>query len=506
MKIKTLVFPLLFIAGIFCFSGIAANAQDIPGKRDSINSAILKEKRIISVVLPRNFKAGSNQKYDVLYVLDGDGNTKTATGVQQFIEDEAFMPPIIIVGVLNTDRNRDLTPTHMGDNKTSGGADKFLGFLKNELIPYVNKNYPSNGDNTLFGHSFGGLFVTYVLFNDPGLFKSYIAADPSYWWDSNYMNKIAPTKLPLLAGFNKTLYISGREGQPYAGMGIVAMDTLLKKYAPPSLLWKDLAYPDETHGSVRLKSLYDGLKFTYGGFTDKGPEFYPSNGIIVAGKPIKIWHYADPSRVRYTTDGTEPTLASAPLKEEITLSVPGKITAKVFSNRERYNKTTTGEFKAGAYLPPATKPDNMKPGGFNYSYYEGNWDKLPDFNKLKPIKTGITDSSFNIDKMPQQNNFALLVTGQLEVKQDGYYVFVLNSDDGSKLYLADKLLIDDDGLHGDSDTKAFIVPLQKGFYSLRLEYFQRDGGRTLRLTYLTPFTMPFKNSSFIPLWLQWGVK
>jgi predicted alpha/beta superfamily hydrolase len=138
MKINTRIAAVLLISITFSLFNYRAAAQDLPGKRDSIQSAALKEKRYLQVVLPRNYKPGSADKYDVLYVLD-DGNTKTINNVQQFIEDEGFMPPTIIVGVLNTDRNRDFLPTNVADFKTSGGADKFLQFFKDELIPYVNK-------------------------------------------------------------------------------------------------------------------------------------------------------------------------------------------------------------------------------------------------------------------------------------------------------------------------------------------------------------------------------
>jgi len=505
MKTNTRITLALLVTLAFSLLHHRAAAQDLPGKRDSITSAVLKEKRIIQVVLPRNYKPGSKEKYDVLYVLD-DGNTRTINNVQQFIEDEAYMPPTIIVGVLNTDRNRDFLPTHVADTKTSGGADKFLQFFKDELIPYVNKTYPSNGDNTIFGHSFGGVFVTYALITEPQLFKSYIAADPSYWWDSGIMVKMTAAKLASLADLDKTFYISGREGEAFSGMGIPPMEDLLKKAAPKGLTWKVIAYPDETHGSVRLKSMYDGLKFSYAGYRTNGVSFHPMSGIVLKDKPIKVWYFEDTTKVRYTTDGTEPTAASPLIRPNNIITGPTTFKAKLFASRDRYNKAATGTFKEGTYLPAAPDAGGMKQGGFNYAYYEGTWDKLPDFSKLSPVKTGIADSTFDINKMPRQDNFGLLITGQLEVKQDGYYVFLLNSDDGSKFYIGNQLLIDDDGLHGDGDYKSYILPLQKGFYPIRIAYFQKDGGRSLNLTYITPFTMSFKRSSPIPLWLQYGAR
>lgn len=499
-KTLSLILPLLLL-----LIGSATSAQELPGKRDSINSTILGEKRLIQVLLPEKYKPGSTDTYDVLYVLDGEGNTKIMSDIQRFIEGEAHMPPTIIVGILNTDRNRDFLPTHVDNTATSGGADKFLLFLKDELIPHVNRTYPSDKVNTIFGHSFGGVFVTYALITEPQLFRSYVAADPSYWWDRGVMIKMVAAKLTGLAGMNKSFYISGREGHGVVEMNIPPMDSLLKKQAPASLAWKVIAYPDETHGTVRLKSMYDGLRFSYAGYSTRGISFHPMAGIVVKDKPITFWYFGDTVNVRYTTDGTEPTVTSAPMKKENLLSAPGKVTARLFTDRPRYDKTFSGDFKAGAALPAGKLQKNMRPGGFDYAYYEGEWNKLPNFDSLQPAKTGKIDSSFSIDKMPGKKNFALVISGQVEIKEEGYYVFVMDSDDGSRLYLANQLLIDYDGLHGSGAlVKSYVVPLKKGFYPIRVEYFQKDGDRKLVLEYLRPGIPITKDTEPIPLALQYG--
>ncbi|HTI59112.1 alpha/beta hydrolase-fold protein [Mucilaginibacter sp.] len=505
MKHKPAIFFSATIAVLCIFFG-PASAQDIPGKKDSVNSSVLGQKRFIQVVLPVNYKPGSADKYDVIYVTDGDDNTKTVADIQQFITREGFMPQVIIVGVLNIDRNKDLTPTRDEGLNTSGGADKFLAFLKDELIPYVNKTYPSDGENILFGHSFGGLFVTYALFNEPDTFKSYIAADPSYWWGKGLMIRAAAAKLPTLANQEKTLFISGREGQGMKEMAINPMDTLLQKYAPKSLDWKVSAYPNETHGTVRLKSIYDGLRFVYEGYRVKAPEFHPMAGIMLKNKPITIWDFDDTTKVRFTTDGSMPTMASPTISRVITMQAPGTFTAKIFNRQEKYNKITAGVFNEGLGPAPVKKGRNFQPGGFHYAYYQGTWDKLPDFSQLKPVKEGITDKDFDLGKLPAKENFGLVISGQIEIKEEGYYVFAIASDDGSRLYFNNGLLLDDDGLHDNSDTKSYILPLKKGFYPVRLEYFQKDGGAGMKFLYLTPRLVDAKEPKpiAIPLELQYS--
>jgi hypothetical protein len=135
---------------------------------------------------------------------------------------------------------------------------------------------------------------------------------------------------------------------------------------------------------------------------------------------------------------------------------------------------------------PVTKPKNLKSGGLSYSYFEGEWDSLPDFKRLKRIKSGIADKSFNFSKLPAKNNFALLFEGMLEIKEEGYYLLGVASDDGGKLYLKDKLIINNDGLHDAENPHSFLIPLKKGFYPVRLEYFQKGGGSDLKLKYVVP--------------------
>jgi len=76
--------------------------------------------------------------------------------------------------------------------------------------------------------------------------------------------------------------------------------------------------------------------------------------------------------------------------------------------------------------------------------------------------------------------------GYIEIQKEGYYIFLLDSDDGAKLFLGKNLLIDYDGLHGNGKPKTYLVPLEKGFYPVRLEYFQQGGGAQLVLQYVLP--------------------
>lgn len=472
---------------------------------DSINSHILSQKRYIQVFLPAAYTPGSTDKYDVLYVLDGGNwNTGLITKIQRFVEDQGHMPPTIIVSVMGIDRNVELTPTHLDSWKGSGGGEKFLGYITKELIPHIDSTYPTNGDNTLWGHSLSGMFAIYALLNEPTSFKSYIATDPSIWWDNCLVARIAAAKLPAMSNLNATLYISGRQGSEYHDMRIDTLEKVLKALAPPGLRWAAVPYKDETHSSVRLKTTYDGLKYTYAGMVSN-VQFFPDNGILLKDKPISIWYFDDTTRMHYTLDGTTPTEASPEIKREMPLNGPAKLTFKRFTNRSRYDKMVTGDFTLGTAPPPVRLPKTSKPGGFNYAYYEGNWNGWPDIQKLQPVKTGITDKEFDLDKLPRKNNYALVIDGFIEIKEDGYYMFLFDADKDSKLYVAGKQLMQWEGGYSHP-TDTYMLPLAKGFYPFKIEYLHKKEDFRLRCSWLTPSIMNTKDPKSIPLDAQYSAR
>ena len=186
-----------------------------------------------------------------------------------------------------------------------------------------------------------------------------------------------------------------------------------------------------------------------------------------------------------------------------TITGPAQLVLKAMSINGKYDKIVRGNFELGEALPSVSRPNKIKQGGLKYSYYEGSWEKLPDFKKLKPIQTGLADSLFNINKLPGKTNFACLFEGYIEIIKDGYYIFATVSNDGSKLFLGDKLIIDNDGVRSAESVKSFVLPLKKGFYPIRLEYFQKDESSSLQLLYLIPDT---QNPTTIPFNYQYYMK
>ncbi len=125
----------------------------------------------------------------------------------------------------------------------------------------------------------------------------------------------------------------------------------------------------------------------------------------------------------------------------------------------------------------AVRGDN----GLNYAYYEGTWTSLPDFDSLTPVATGKANN-FDIGLRQQDDSFALRFTGYIEIPSNGGYTFYLNSDDGSKLYVNDELVVDNDGTHGMQESSGYRYLLE-GIHPITVTYFDHDGENDLMVSY-----------------------
>jgi predicted alpha/beta superfamily hydrolase len=482
-------FIVLLIAVVLALN--TAIAQQPTIITDSIFSKTLNEYRKLKIRLPEEYKPGDSKKYDVVYMIDGEWNFDIFSYTYKFAKDENFLPPLIFVALPNTYtsegnmRDRDFLPEPMVNNKKAGGADKFLAFIRNEAMPYVNSRYSVSGDNSLFGHSYGGVFTMYVLLKAPDMFSNYYCSDPAFHYNDRRLVKMAEETFTQTPELNKTLWINGIEST-YMYMGIAHMDTVLKAKAPKGLRWKISLYPNETHNSVRYKGVYDGMKYVYDGYTSTPLVFHPMNGSLLAGKPTRMFLMGNLPDVHYTTDGSEPTTACKAASQMFEITGPATLTLKSFGGNKKYGATAKGNFELTKVWPALPGVKNVKNGGLRYTYYEGKWEKLPDFTKLKSVKTGIADSTFTLAKLPGKSNYGCVFDGYIKIDMEGYYIFILSSDDGSKLVLNGREIINNDGVHGGDNPITYVVPLQKGYYPIHLEYFQGEGENMLHLQYLLP--------------------
>lgn len=279
---KSLAFSVL----ICLFYSLNCSAQHIDygkiniGSVDSIQSEVLNEQRKIWVHVP-NTQPNSGERFPVVYLLDGDAHFPSVVGmIHQLstINGNTVVPKMIVVGIPNTNRTRDLTPIKdpsMNEPNYSGGGEAFMEFLQNELIPYIDSNYPTSPYKLYIGHSLGGLTVINTLLKKPDLFNSYIAIDPSLWWAESSTLKEAKTLLNSKSYDNETLFV-GIANTMAPGMDVktVMQDTtgttqhirdileFSTQVVPNSSSNLDFSYNyygNDTHGSVPLIATYDGM-------------------------------------------------------------------------------------------------------------------------------------------------------------------------------------------------------------------------------------------------------
>ncbi len=216
-----------FILSIICLQTFAQKEDNklVFGTVDTVFSKILNEKRVVYIHVPNGDK---RQRYPVLYVLDGESHFQSAVAIVE--QMSRIIPNMVIVGITNTNRDRDLTPTHVkpdrmvspGEASQSGGGENFISFIEKELIPYVDAHYPTRPYRVLSGHSYGGLTVINAFINHTGLFNAYIAIDPSLWWEGGQWIKKYEGELARRSFSNKALFVAIANNLP-PGMDTISV-------------------------------------------------------------------------------------------------------------------------------------------------------------------------------------------------------------------------------------------------------------------------------------------
>ncbi len=285
----SLLFPFVLLLGVH-FPAIVGTQEletDEPvviGKRLQIESQILDEPRPLLIYKPAGYEEEMD-RYPVLYLLDGQQNFHHTTGIVNFLAASERIPKMLVVAIPNTNRNRDLTPPTESASDfrwapTNGGADVFLQFISNELIPWVEKNYRTRPYKILVGHSFGGLFAIHVLTTRSRVFNAYIAIDPSLHWNEQGLIAQADAFFEAAKEINADLFITatGEGGSMRAGVRKLA--SVLDEKAPIGFRWSLHWMPEENHISIVHRSTYLGLDTIFDGWHLARPwELYDKGGL-----------------------------------------------------------------------------------------------------------------------------------------------------------------------------------------------------------------------------------
>jgi hypothetical protein len=283
MKTRFPVFQLCLVS-IVCLGPLAARAKAqatstatvsvartdsvLAHETFNIQSHLLNETRKVNVYTPPHY-VGTRREYPVLYMPDGglDEDFPHVIKTVDSLIAAGSIRPIIVVGIPNTQRRRDLTgPTTVKSDSAIaprvGGSAEFRRFLHEELVPEITRRYRTTRERGLMGESLAGLFVVEQFLLDPTLFTHYIALDPSVWWNRGALIDSSASLIARLDTKPRTLYLSTSK-EPSTAVGIARLDSLLHSARPRGLRWIYEPRVDLEHSTifkaVKPKALVDAF-------------------------------------------------------------------------------------------------------------------------------------------------------------------------------------------------------------------------------------------------------
>lgn len=256
---------------------VAADAGAQTPLTANLTSQVLGEVRAFTVRLPDGYAKAPGRRYPVVYVLDGpplDGHT--AQGAAP-LAAAGQAPGLIVVGIPNMQRGgraRDFLPPFLSfarrdGSPFTGGADRFLRFLRDELVPRIEREYRTTRPRLLVGHSLGAIFVSYSLGAAPAFFDARFAHSPAIWRDEDTVAADLARSLTAARGLGSFFYLSVGEkegegmGQSYAKMKAV----LTARAATAGLRWRAEITPDAAHETNVALATPSALRAYFAGLT-----------------------------------------------------------------------------------------------------------------------------------------------------------------------------------------------------------------------------------------------
>ncbi len=254
--------PILVPALILACAG--ASAQ--PGRAvhsHEIASEYLNEDRVVTVSVPDDYGSVEGN-YPTLYVLDGEWIFDFAAGTVAFLSNDSLghVPDMLVVGVPNTDRARDLSVTLNPED----GYESFLNFLELEVMPLIDREYRTSGFNLLYGWSSGSAICGQFMARKPELFEAYLQSGAGIGPRSR---DFLAEQIPKNSYKNRFLYVNAEGGTPRAN-AVRDYSELIESLRPDGLRWKFEILEESTHLDVLPEGLQAGLSFVFSDFRVPG--------------------------------------------------------------------------------------------------------------------------------------------------------------------------------------------------------------------------------------------
>ena len=204
------------------------------------------------------------------------------------------------------------------------------------------------------------------------------------------------------------------------------------------------------------------------------PRIFPADQYFNKEIEVSLTSHTKDAKIYYTTDGSKPNKASLKYNRPITIQKSSNIRAIATKDGYVSSEESTSKYESIKKLD-----------GVQYKYFESRWAMLPDFINLTPLRVGVV-KNFTLEGLEnRESDFGLVMHGYLNIKSSGDYTFFASTNDGSKLLIDNREIINNDGAHATIE-KSGKVYLEKGEHLIELRYFQAGGGKDIKVSWSGP--------------------
>ncbi|MEK7264731.1 MAG: alpha/beta hydrolase-fold protein [Pseudomonadota bacterium] len=272
----------IFLLGLFLVAACASGPQPEPapapapltkpiviGEQRIITSSALGDQREINIWLPPSY-AGSEKRYPVIYLIDGalTQDFEHIAGLAQYGAITWMFEDVIVVGVQTKDRRAELTwrSTDEGENRdfpTNGNSAAFRKFLTDEVMPLIEANYRTSGEDALMGESLAGLFIVETFLKEPGAADTFIAISPSLWWDHGSLGGDARKILDDFPKGERKIYLAIANESGTMRSAMLDIVKALKEEKPKGVAWTFSDRPDLEHSTIYHREALEALVWAF---------------------------------------------------------------------------------------------------------------------------------------------------------------------------------------------------------------------------------------------------
>jgi predicted alpha/beta superfamily hydrolase len=264
----------------------------IIGEEMSLPSRILEREMTLKIALPESYTK-TNARYPVLYTFQSFFHH--VSGIAAYMPRVNFAPEMIVVSV-ESYSSSDLSPEKVASNPDSGGADRFIRFFHDELFPFIEARYRTEPYRLLYSGSFGGGFAVYCALSQPDTFHAYIAATPSI--DFEGQSQLIPANVEALvskAAFRNRFLFMALEDWPALARTLDTFTAELRRLDPPGLAWEYHHWPEEDHGSIPHRAIFQGLRSAFSRWSRIPEDVIAEglDGIASYRRQVSAWYGID---------------------------------------------------------------------------------------------------------------------------------------------------------------------------------------------------------------------